>query len=149
MPKLSRRQLLARGGAAVGTLTLARLPTAAWAASASRLSPERCATYRRLVGALAKSPDGRARHAACGRAARDFADWYGSQPEMLRAHVDGVLDDLGRWWDGSYAALTRSAGGPDAARSATVASALGLAERTTEPPPLDEDDRSVTSALVA
>ena len=87
--------------------------------------------------------------AACGRAARDFADWYGSQPEMLRAHVDGVLDDLGRWWDGSYAALTWSAGGPDAARSATVASALGLAERTTEPPPLDEDDRSVTSALVA
>lgn len=146
MPNLSRRQLLLRGGVAAGALTLARVPSAAWAAPGARLSPARRTTYRRLVGALAKSPDGRARHKAGAAAARDFADWYGAQPEALRANADAVLDDLGRWWDGSYAGLTRSAG---AARTATVASALGLAERTTEPPPLDEDDRSVTSALVA
>ena len=131
---------------AAGALTLARVPSAAWAAPAARLSPARRTTYRRLVGALAKSPDGRARHKAGATAARDFADWYGAQPEALRAHADAVLDDLGRWWDGSYAGLTRS---PGAARTATVASALGLAERTTEPSPVDEDDRSVTSALRA
>jgi hypothetical protein len=146
MPNVSRRQLLVRGGVVVGTLTLARVPSAAWAASASRLSSARRTTYRQLVGALGRSPDGRARHKAGALAARDFAEWYGAQPATLRAHADAVLDDLGRWWDGSYAGLTRSAG---AARTATVASALGLAERTTEPPPLDEDDRSVTSALQA
>jgi hypothetical protein len=70
-------------------------------------------------------------------------------PSRSRAHVDGVLDSLGAWWDGSYAGLTRSAAAADPARAATIASAMALAARTTEPPPADADDRTVPPALVA
>lgn len=149
MPDLSRRQLLVRGGVLAGTLTLSRVPSAAFAARAGGLSAARRTTYRRLVAALAASPDGHCRHAGSGKAARAFADWYGTQPQPVRAHVDGVLDSLGAWWDRSYAGLTRSAAGADPARAATIASAMALAARTTEPPPADEDDRTVPPTLVA
>jgi hypothetical protein len=149
VPKLSRRQLLVRGGVLAGTLTFSRVPAAALAARAGVLSAGRRRTYRALVAALAASPDGRCRHADSGRAARAFAEWYAGQPPTVRAHVDGVLDGLGAWWDGSYAGLTRSAAGADPARAATIASAMALAARTTEPPPSDADDRSVALALLA
>jgi hypothetical protein len=121
-----RRFLFAAAAAGAG---LAGGATA-WAAPPRQMPQARAATYRSLVRALRKAPDGRFRHADPRAAQRRYARWYAAQPEAIQAHADAVLDAMGAGGPPAYAQMAA----PRRDR-AMIAAALALACVGCEPPP--------------
>jgi hypothetical protein len=138
---LRRRDFLAGTLAAAGAIAVGA-PAAEGAAAASgatTLSAPRAETYRALITALRRAPDGRFRHARPGPAAATFARWYGGQAAAVRHHVDTVLDLLRAAGPVRYDHLARPvAACSDAARArhqAAIAAGVALAAVAIVPPP--------------
>jgi hypothetical protein len=113
----------------------------ALAAPASAAVDTRAATYRALVRALRRAPDGRFRHADPVAAQRRYERWYAAQPETVRSHADAILDALKARRRPGYTELAGPPSGPlRGRRCATVAAAIGLACVGCEPAP-GEDER--------
>lgn len=94
---VSRRQLLKRGGLIGGGLLAAQLGSSfvAPASASAALSETRRATYAKVVGAIAQTPDCRGVDPALVQAApTNFAEIYASMGEDVQAFVDTVLDRL-------------------------------------------------------
>jgi hypothetical protein len=112
----------------------------AWAAPTPTQAQARAATYRALVRSLRGGPDGRFRHVDPAAAHRRYRRWYGAQPAAVRAHADGVLDELGSPGRPGYAELAgRPKGTRGGRRGAVVAAALALVCVGCEPPPAEDE----------
>jgi hypothetical protein len=100
----------------------------------------RAATYRALVRSLCGGPDGRFRHVDPAAAHRRYRRWYEAQPAAVRAHADGVLDELEPPGRPGYAELAgRPKGARGQGRKAVVAAALALVCVGCEPPPAEDE----------
>ena len=112
----------------------------AWAAPTLAQAQARAATYRALVRSLCGGPDGRFRHVDPAAAYRRYRRWYVAQPAAVRAHADGVLDELKPPGRPGYAELAgRPKGAGGGRRSAVVAAALALVCVGCEPPPAEDE----------
>jgi len=147
---ITRRQVLARSGLALGALSAAALGVAGpvWAVLPSDgrgFDDARRETYVALISALGSVPDARVDASRASWAATRLADHYSQQlPDAQRA-TDDVLDALDgtgfrQMNDGDRAALLRAWARSGRADADAAVRAGGLAALPFTPEPEGEDD---------